>query len=226
MNLVRQFLMIICFVFGAFPLSGFGFSLPDLLNSDRNNGDGKRIDGNSEKQYESRIESWKTLIKESNNDSDWQKLNKVNQFFNRVNYASDKDQWGVDDYWATPREFLKHNAGDCEDYSIAKYFTLKAMGVSVDRLRITYVTSLPLKQAHMVLVYLEGSKKTPLVLDNLKQSIEPFSARMDLDPVYSFNNNGLWLAGRETAKDELVGGTNQVGPWQMLSVKVSEERFM
>lgn len=177
-------------------------------------------------QYESRIQAWKVLITNSKSDSNWQKLNKVNQFFNRINFIEDKAQWGVEDYWASPREFLIRNAGDCEDYSIAKYFTLIAMGVPVDRLRITYATTLS-QQGHMVLVYLEGKNRTPLVLDNLQKEITPFVARTDLDPVYSFNDEGLWLAHRDSSVDELVSrNTEQVTHWQSLSAKVLDDQVL
>ena len=211
------------------PLTAFAFSFPELFTVENTKVDISStsfIAPEEIEQYESRIDAWQTLIEESQNDSDWQKINKANQFFNRISYSADNVQWGVEDYWASPREFLRNNAGDCEDYSIAKYFTLKAMGVSDDRLRITYVTSLPLNQAHMVLVYLDGGEKTPLVLDNLREKIEPFSLRKDLEPVYSFNNNGLWLAFRDVNKEELIGDTQQIGPWETLSLKVAEDQFL
>jgi len=214
---------LIVFTFPVGPVSAFGFSFSDLFV------DKVAAENASVEQRKSRIQSLKMLIQNSKNDSDWQKINKVNQFFNRINYMADKDQWGVEDYWASPEEFLSRNAGDCEDYSIAKYFTLKAMGVSIERLRITYVTSLPSQQAHMVLVYFEGTgptPHTPLVLDNLKKTIEPLSIRTDLDPVYSFNNDGLWLASRNGANDELVGTTKQISHWQRLSAKVVNEALL
>jgi len=216
MNKFKQLLVVLCLVLFSFPTVSFAFSLSSIFSTE-----------NSEVNlYESRLQAWQTLIKENKNSSDWQKINKVNQFFNRVNFVEDNSQWGVEDYWASPREFLTRNAGDCEDYAIAKYFTLKAMGVPVTRLRITYVTTLPSQQAHMVLVYLEGADKTPLVLDNLQKAIVSFSERVDLDPVYSFNNNGLWLAYRDMTKAQLVGSTQQVGHWQVLSDKMSEERVL
>ncbi|MBI4206399.1 MAG: transglutaminase-like cysteine peptidase [Betaproteobacteria bacterium] len=103
--------------------------------------------------------------------------------------------WGKEDYWATPIEFLSTNAGDCEDFSIAKYFTLRALGVPDDRLRLTYVKELvQYNQAHMVVAYFPSPDAEPLVLDNINKTIQPASARSDLLPVYSFNGSNLWLA--------------------------------
>ena len=47
------------------------------------------------------------------------------------------------DYWATPVESLRKGEADCEDYAIAKYFTLRQLGVADDKLRITYYKVFP-----------------------------------------------------------------------------------
>ena len=116
--------------------------------------------------------------------------------------------WGVKDYWATPLEFLSRGAGDCEDYSIAKYFTLKELGVSEKKMRITYVKALKLRQAHMVLTYFETPRSVPLVLDNLIPTIKPATQRKDLLPVYSFNGSGLWLA-KSRGSGKKVGSSSR-----------------
>lgn len=217
-------IVVICGMSGI-PASGFAFSLPGILSAI------VTVDSSEQHRHyqrvQDRVSAWKALIAESENSSDRQKLSKVNRFFNRIDFVEDKVQWGVEDYWASPREFLRQNAGDCEDYAIAKYFTLKAMGVSEDRLRITYVSMLPSGQAHMVLVYLENESKTALVLDNMQGEIEAFVERQDLDPVYSFNRNGLWIANRDSAKDEIVaGGVGQIRHWQALTAKMAGERTL
>ena len=119
----------------------------------------------------------------------------VNAFFDEhIQYATDDIVFKEKDYWATPLEMLSIGGGDCEDYSIAKYFTLKELGVDEDKLRITYVKAKELNQAHMVLTYFKTKRSVPLVLDNLITEIKPASQRNDLTPVYSFNGTGLWLA--------------------------------
>ncbi|HRZ78172.1 MAG TPA: transglutaminase-like cysteine peptidase, partial [Bacteroidales bacterium] len=87
-------------------------------------------------------------------------------------FVSDAELYGVADYWATPTEFIARGAGDCEDFAIAKYATLKAMGMDVAKLRITYVKSLTLDQAHMVLAYYPTPDAEPLILDNLNRLIK------------------------------------------------------
>ncbi len=80
-------------------------------------------------------------------------------------------------------ELLTTNGGDCEDFSIAKYLTLRAMGVPDDQLRIIYVKALELNQAHMVLAWYKTPGSDPLILDNLINDIKPASQRNDLEPV-------------------------------------------
>ncbi len=86
-----------------------------------------------------RLREWQELVDENQHLDEKDKLEIVNDFFNRVRFVDDIDHWNKKDYWATPVELLATDAGDCEDYSIAKYFTLKALGVPESKLYITYV---------------------------------------------------------------------------------------
>lgn len=126
------------------------------------------------------------------------RLRVVNDFFNRrIAYREDIDNWGQLDYWASPLETLDKGAGDCEDYAIAKYVTLVALGIPHAKLRMVYVRAsiagapngyVP----HMVLAYYPQAEAEPLVLDSLQPEIRPAGARPDLSPVFSFNAEGLW----------------------------------
>ncbi|WP_442529191.1 transglutaminase-like cysteine peptidase [Shewanella frigidimarina] len=138
---------------------------------------------------------WQDTINDGVTLNDYDKLNLANQFANRrIRFVSDSDHWHKSDYWATPLESLGTKGGDCEDFAIFKYFTLKAMGVDESKMRLMYVRALLINEPHMVLIYFEDPKAMPLVLDNLKTKILPASQRRDLKPIYSFNGQGLWLA--------------------------------
>ncbi len=150
------------------------------------------------------------------------KLDRVNGFFNRVNYDSDSALWDQKDYWATPFEVLGVNSADCEDYAISKYFTLLSMGVEEERLRITYVKSLTLDQAHMVLAYYPNADAEPLILDNLQSGIELASRRTDLVPVYSFNGADLWLAVNRS-QGRKVGGADRLSRWQAFQQRLMQQ---
>ena len=170
-----------------------------------------------------RLDAWQKLMQSARNSRDLEKLRIVNDFFNRIPFVSDAEHWNVNDYWATPTEMLATNGGDCEDFSIGKYFTLIAIGVSMDKLKITYVKAKsPVNQAHMVLTYYADLGAVPLVLDNLIPEIKPASQRPDLIPVYSFNGGGLWLA-KERGLGKVVGGESNIGFWRELNARMGKE---
>jgi predicted transglutaminase-like cysteine proteinase len=171
---------------------------------------------------QSRIEYWQNMIHEYRNQDDMTQLKAVNDFFNAARFVNDIDLWGKNDYWATPIEFLARDAGDCEDFSIAKYFTLKDMGMDVSKLRITYVKAELLNQAHMVLAYYPTPSSVPLILDNINKRIKPASERSDLRPIYSFNADNLWLA--RTRNEQLKAGkSDQLNLWRDLNARMSKE---
>lgn len=146
-------------------------------------------------------------------------LRLVNSFFNELNFVNDIEHWNAEDYWATPVEFLATNGGDCEDFSIAKYLTLRAMGVPDKQLRITYVKALQLNQAHMVLAWYPTPSADPLILDNLINDIRPASQRKDLEPVYSFNGKGLWLQQLNNSSKR-IGDADTLSRWTDLNERM------
>lgn len=155
--------------------------------------------------------------------SEKEKLEKVNDFFNGTPYHSDQEVWGVSDYWATRLEFVGKDKGDCEDYVIAKYFTLKELGVPSSKLYMTYAKSLKYKVAHMVLTYYENPKAVPLVLDNYNYKVLPASSRNDLVPVYSFSGDDLFNAKQAQLGKLLPAATRQKRAWDELSIKEKEK---
>ena len=171
-----------------------------------------------------RVVIWYQLINDSNNAHPLDKLELVNNFFNQLAFVNDSELWGQEDYWATPLQMLSSNGGDCEDFSIAKYFTLRKMGIPEERMRLTYVKALQLDQAHMVLTYFPTPESEPLILDNLDTAIRPASERTDLLPVYSFNGNGLWLAKKQGA-DERVGRSARLSRWQEVIARINDEQI-
>ena len=178
--------------------------------------------GNGAKQ---RVLDWQNLIETGKAAPERKKLDLANDFFNQFPYVSDLRHWGKQDYWATPVEMIASDGGDCEDFAIGKYFTLIAMGVPEDRLRITYVRELrfdPIDQAHMVLAYYETPDADPLILDNVDKAIWPASERDDLVPVYSFNGAGLWLA-KERGAGLPVGKADRIGLWSDLIARMNRE---
>jgi predicted transglutaminase-like cysteine proteinase len=177
------------------------------------------------KDAATRLLEWEEMIRQDKSRTDREKLEKVNHFFNsRIRFANDLEIWGVSDYWATPVEFLCKKAGDCEDFAIAKYFTLLAMGMEEEKLNISYVKALQYRIAHMVLTYYSEPDAEPLVLDNLVDTISPASRRTDLLPVFSFNGSGLWTA-KQRGKGQFAGGSDRIKAWQDFQRKMMENKL-
>ena len=171
-----------------------------------------------------RLVAWENLIITDNSQTELEKLEKVNQFFNQMEFVEDIDHWGNKDYWATPIEFLGTQGGDCEDFTIAKYFTLKAMGIEEEKLNLTYVKALTYNVHHMVLTYFSTPGSEPLVLDNIVADIKPASQRRDLLPIYSFNGTGLWLA-KQRGRGKLAGSSSRLKRWQDLVQRMSKDNL-
>ena len=171
-----------------------------------------------------RLTEWETLVRQDESTSDLEKLEKVNSFFNRMEFVDDIVHWGEKDYWATPVEFLASRGGDCEDFSIAKYFTLQAMGIPEEKLNLTYVKALQYNMHHMVLTYFSAPGAEPLVLDNIVGIVKPASERADLIPIYSFNGTGLWLA-KQRGQGKLAGSSSRLQRWQDLLERMPETKF-
>jgi len=128
-----------------------------------------------------------SLIGDLHSASTMRKLNTVNTWVNYIHYKSDMANYGVSDYWATLYEFVGRNAGDCEDYTIAKYYILKDLGVDPHRMKFAYVIYLSRTGrhiSHMVLAYFKvarpKSKDDILILGNNNRLVLPASKRPDL----------------------------------------------
>lgn len=170
------------------------------------------------------VTAWRRMMDEARGQPVEQQLNAVNSFFNRrIRYDLDPAIWQQNDYWASPLEMMGRGMGDCEDYSIAKYVTLQLLGVPNDRLRLIYVrarTASALTEAHMVLGYYEDPTGEPLILDNLITSVRPASRRSDLSPVFSFNSQGLWIAGQQHSSAD---PTARLSRWREVLERMSRE---
>ena len=117
-------------------------------------------------------------------------IREVNQRMNLAPYIEDINNWGVSDYWATPGEFF-NVSGDCEDYSIAKFKSLRLLGFPNDQLRVVVLRDTNLNLIHAVLIVLDGNDW--LVLDNQIQSVMPSTAVYHYYPYYSINEEYWWL---------------------------------
>ena len=152
--------------------------------------------------------SWQAMLRDTSSLTTTHQLEVVNKFSHQsFSYITDINQFNVEDYWASPAEMLVSKRGDCEDWAIFTYVSLRALGIPDIQLRLVYVRARiggensSVSQAHMVLAYYPDGASEPLILDSLIQTILPASARTDLTPVFSFNSTGLWAgSGNQKSK--------------------------
>lgn len=178
-----------------------------------------------------KFHAWRAVIQAASSATDAERIKRVNTFFNQqLQFSDDSVVWSQPDYWATPIESLGRGAGDCEDFSIAKYFTLLQTGVASEKLRLIYVRAKTGSvegaptQAHMVLAYYAQPDAEPLIMDNLIPDIRPASRRPDLVPVFSFNSAGVF-AGIVGGESAAAGGTGRLSRWEDLLRRAKAEGF-
>ncbi len=176
------------------------------------------------------IRDWAKMLDENRQQTTDIKLAKVNEFFNRrIAFADDQGVWGRSDFWATPFEMMTKGKGDCEDFVIAKYFSLLDMGVPDTQLRLIYVRariggpSSSVQQAHMVLAFYPTPDADPVIMDNLITEIRPAARRADLAPVFSFNRQGVFAGAAASAP--AAGGTDRLSAWQDVLQRARREGF-
>jgi len=124
-------------------------------------------------------------------DNQMDQLKSVNKLVNRVRYRSDKRQYGTNDYWASPAEFFANGKGDCEDYSIAKYFALRELGFATQDMRLIIAKDSKINEYHAVLSVNVGGQF--YILDNRTNRIKTDVNLPSLKPIYALNENQWWL---------------------------------
>lgn len=177
----------------------------------------------SEESYQ-HIQRLRTLADQLQAAGDLSKVSQVNDFVNQnVLFVDDRDLWNMEDYWATPLETLGRGAGDCEDFSIAKYMLLKKMGIAPDKLRLTYVRAKMRRgniRPHMVVAYYPVPEGDPLILDNLTFELLPASSRADLFPIFSFNEAGMFMANQP---DVRAGSATNISKWRDVLMRMRQD---
>lgn len=140
-------------------------------------------------KYFNKTTTWKNLRDKATGKTPLQQLQLINEFWNKWTYKEDRVNWNKADYWAIPAQFLK-KSGDCEDYSIIKYYTLKELGFDPQKMRIVVLRDTLTGQAHAVLaVYLENDV---YILDNLSSVVLSHKRLAHYTPQYSVNEFKRW----------------------------------
>jgi predicted transglutaminase-like cysteine proteinase len=155
------------------------------------------------------ISQHRTVLDGLRNLDDLEKLYIINTFFNNhITYTPDKKTSSSSDYWQSQQETLIRQSGDCEDFAIAKYFSLLQLNVDNTRLKVVYVNNRSINGAHMVLTYNSDVHSSPLVLDSNTNAIITLQ-ESGYVPVYAFNSESLYLPNRS----EPVSGVKNLSKW-------------
>lgn len=135
------------------------------------------------------VKAWQAMIRNQKGARQIDQLKTVNNFINQWRYRTDSYNYKTSDYWASPAEFFSRS-GDCEDYAIAKYVTLRQMGFSADQLRLVVVKDVKRGLAHAVLAaYVDGDV---FILDNVTSEVRSQTVVTEYAPYYSVNEQARW----------------------------------
>ncbi len=136
-------------------------------------------------------EEWASLTERLKGLAPRAMLDEVNRAINAHPYVSSLDNWGTADHWETPFEFMSRN-GQCEDYAIAKFMILRAMGFANDQLRIVVLRDEARQVDHAVLVAILDNQAW--LLDSLSDDVAAVVSSPQYRAYYSINETGWWLA--------------------------------
>lgn len=147
------------------------------------------------------VHAWQTMIKQQQGARQTNQLHAVNSFINQWRYRADQQNYGRSDYWASPAEFFRRS-GDCEDYAIAKYVTLRQLGFSADQLRLVVVKDTRRNLAHAVLAAYVGNEV--YILDNLSNKVRAQKNVPEYAPYYSVNEQARWAHAAAPASSNVA----------------------
>lgn len=157
------------------------------------------------------VSKWQTMVAQQQGERQIDQLHAVNRFINKWRYRADQQNYGRSDYWASPAEFFSRS-GDCEDYAIAKYVTLRQLGFSADQLRLVVVKDIERDLAHAVLAaYVDGNV---LILDNLTNRVMPQASVTKYSPYYSINEEARWAHAAAPSSTNVASAANLEPPAQ------------
>ncbi len=171
-----------------------------------------------------RIQNYNKLNKKITNYSDYRKLSHINTFFNKILPQHDNQKYGISDYWSTRKEFLIDGRGDCEDYVIAKYFSLIESGFEKENLFLAVVKVKGEISDHMVLLYFKNKESIPYVLDNLSFKVLPLNRRPKLEVKFIFNEKESFIMDNYKIYKKVNIDWGKENKWENLLTRVYKNK--
>ena len=136
------------------------------------------------------LKQWQVFLKNIKHLPVMSQIKSVNKYANQKEYILDIENYGIADYWATPKEFLL-NSGDCEDYAIIKMLSMKWLGYDINAMRVVVVQDTNLRVAHAVMA-IENNNDI-FILDNQIEEVISHADIFHYVPVYSLNEDNWWM---------------------------------
>ena len=189
------FLSLKAIVFAGVILSQYSHAVPFTLSEELL----RKVQVQHGVSAEQRLRDWQKMMLVSEFGDDMEKLVQVNGFVNRAYQIAESDHWRRSDDRLDPLEFLINHAGDGQDFTMTKLFTLYKMGMPLSKFRVGYVRVHGINQPHTVLAYFSTPDAEPLILDNLDKRIRIASLRTDLEPVYLFEAREILIPDTTSA---------------------------
>lgn len=124
-----------------------------------------------------------------------EQIYEVNNYVNKFRYKSDQENYGKNDYYASPLEMIKKGAGDCEDFAILKYNILvKEFGINPKDLGFMYGQYGPNKIPHMVLSF--KANGDDYILDNTTNKITKLEDHPTFTKMFEVSNNKVLIGSK------------------------------
>lgn len=137
-----------------------------------------------------RVVAWRAKVRSLRGLPLSTQLRQLNLFLNQiVPYLTDEENFGQEDFWTTPLEFLRH-AGDCEDYAIIKFVSLLELGLRNDQMRVVVVMDV-LRNLPHALLSVEADGQV-FFLDSLFDVVLTDDRSLPYVPQYSVNLTDRW----------------------------------
>ena len=171
---------------------------------------------------ENRILNYENLKKEIKELNFIGKMAQINSFFNTFEKVEDIENYGIKDYWATPKEFFQ-KGGDCEDFVIAKYFSF-IEEIKIEKEKLFFLIAKRGSSFHMVLLYADSLENSPLVFDSDTNNIVKLLDRTDLTPVVAFNEErSLAVKNGKIGWENIVINWGEKNHFKELLIKIKGE---
>lgn len=136
------------------------------------------------------IERWAKLVNDLRPQNKLRQIITVNRWFNRLPYKHDEYAYNTLDYWADTQELLQKK-GDCEDYALSKYYTLRSLGFTPEELKVVVVYDNITYTNHAVLmVYTNGTR---YMLDINADDTDADKMDYRYETIYTFNEKTAWF---------------------------------